>query len=241
MTIIGFDVDQNVGPLAEKIVAAGYQFVGRYLKNLAIFEAQELSDVGIPIVSIWEGHGNKATFTSEQGKADGIAARGAAMAIGQPRGTVIISAIDYNAPEGDWPGIEDYFSEFSLALSTSYKAGGYGNGLMLGKLLDQNLISVAYLAGAEGWWGSVGFTRWHIRQHPTITDLALGIEIDGCEAVSLAAVMGWTLPPAAPAAAVPSALALQKALNATGAGLVEDGVWGPRSAAALAAYYRAHG
>ncbi len=237
---IGFDVDQNVGPLAPRIVAAGYGVVQRYLKNLTIEEARQLSDAGLLIGSIWERRGDKASFTAAQGFSDGATALAAAQALGQPKGSVIISAIDYNAPPEDWINIGPYFSSYGAGLGGYYRAGGYGNGLMLGKLLDARLISIAYLAGAGGWFGSAGFTRWHIRQHPTTMDLALGIEIDGCEAVD-GDIGAWRLPPAAPVAAVPTALALQQALNAHGATLREDGVWGSRSAAALTNYYSTHG
>ncbi len=235
----GFDTDRSVGPLAGKIVAAGYQFVGRYLKNLTRVEAQELSSAGIAIVSIWERNGDRASFTAAQGQNDGVLASAVAKALGQPEGSVIISAIDYDAPIEDWAGIQDYFDEFAVALGDhGYKAGAYGNGLMLGKLLDAGIIEVAYLAGAESWRESLGFTRWQIRQHPTITDLSLGIEIDRCDAQG--DFGAWRLL-APPAVRVPSALEMQKALNAYGAGLTEDNVWGPRSAAALATYYRLHG
>jgi len=237
----GFDVDQDVGHLAAQIKAAGYDFVGRYLKNLTVGEMRALSAAGISIVSIWERSGGRDSLNRGQGVVDGTNARAWALDLGQPKGSAIYSAIDYDAPVADWPEIADYFGAFNNALARDYECGAYGNGLMLGRLLDTGIIDRAYLAGASGWYGSAGFTKWDIRQHPTITDQTLGIEIDPCEAVDddFGAWMLALEPSQMPT--VPSALELQKALNAAGATLVEDNVWGPRSAAALAAYYRDHG
>lgn len=233
--IRGFDTNHEVGYLASMIAETGYAFVGRYLKNLTPGEVRALSAAGVGIVSIWERRGDRATFTSNQGQADGVAARTAARALGQPKGSVIVSAIDYDAPEADWLNIQSYFFSFHAALG-EYEAGAYGNGLMLGKLLDAGLISVAYKAGAADWAGSTGFVRWHIKQQPTVFDVTLGISIDPCDAID-GFIGAWRLPSSA-APEVPTALSLQQALNAHGANLSEDGVWGPRSAAALAAHYR---
>src|SRR6266700_5235099 len=114
--IRGFVVLQPVGGLAPQIARAGYHFVGRYLKNLGSEEIADLSDAGIYIVSIWENRGDRVNFSPAQGVLDGTGARQLALNLDQPRGSAIVSAIDYDASEADWPNIRGYFAAFMAGL-----------------------------------------------------------------------------------------------------------------------------
>lgn len=258
----GFDADQNIGPLAAKIVANEYYFVGRYLKNLLAAEVSQLSDAGLLIVSIHERRGDPSSFSASQGTVDGQLATRQARMLGQPAGSVIVSAIDFDAQPNHLPTIVAYFGSYREALAIGgYRAGAYGNGLALGTLLDHKLIEIAYLAGSMGWTGSHAFDdakRWHIRQHPTILGRTptpvmhggLGIAIDPCDAID-GDFGGWSLTAAKPGTATApttapdpvrsaaqtftaAALALQTELKTARlyAGAL-DGDWGPASRAAL--------
>ncbi|SFU71439.1 DUF1906 domain-containing protein [Alicyclobacillus macrosporangiidus] len=138
MTIIAKAVD-CYSPLtaasAKALKAAGYVAVGRYLghlthgwsKALTPGEVSAIRGAGLAIISIWEGAGDKlAYFTYSQGLQDGAQAVTEAKALGQPAGTPIYFAVDFDTADRDMPQIRLYLDGVRRNLGP-YKLGVYGS------------------------------------------------------------------------------------------------------------------
>lgn len=176
----GFDASRDLTPFAPGLKAAGYSFVGRYYninnqaKNLTLAEAKVLSSLGLSIIAVWEnGYPIKSSyFSHDVGVHDGTSAYFYAQkTIGQPAGTPIYFAVDYDASSADlvnnivpyFIGIADGFKAIS-GNSPVYPVGVYGSGLVCNSLLTQNLAAYTWLAQSSGWQGSAGFTQYNIKQ-----------------------------------------------------------------------------
>lgn len=196
--------------------AAGMTFVARYYgqpgsrKLLLAPEVELIRAAGFRILSVFESSAGRALGGVEHGNEDGHLAVLQAQVIQQPPGTAIVFAVDLDVDVSKAINrnmLHDYFlTAGALAKTAGYKVGGYGGGNVLGYLLDEGLISVAWLAGAMGWRGSRDFDaklRWHVRQHPEVAPGAsgnqLGIGYDPNDAVSADAAGMWLPPGAAPA------------------------------------------
>ncbi len=244
MAQIGFDADQDCSSVAAAAVAKGASFVCRYFKNLTVAEVQALSAASLKIVSIFETTATRALGGAPAGATDGARALDYARQLGQPPGSAIYTTVDFGEGAVQDDAVMAYIAAFKAGLGGSYKMGVYGEGAVCAAALDAGVADYAWLSGGMGMRGSRDFadsSRATIMQD--IGDKAgldLGIAIDSDTARS-EDYGGWSLSATPVASAVPSVLSLQKALNAFGSGLTEDGVWGPRSAAALDRYYRLHG
>lgn len=182
----------HIGCLKGKVT-----FVARYLargsgaKVLTNQEALALTNSGIRIVSVWESGKPTASayFTKAQGTADGKDAYQLAERIGQPKGTPIYFAVDYDATEGEVNGpITHYFDGVGLGLadaqalsSGSYGIGVYGSGRTCRLLISSNRSSWSWLAQSAGWAEHGTYTGWWIKQ--TGKNTLCGLEIDGDIAV----------------------------------------------------------
>ncbi len=238
--LIGFDADQDCTGIAEAAAAKGAAFCCRYFKNMSVAEARALSDAGLLIVSIFETTANRALAGRVAGTVDGARSLDYAKQIGQPPGSAVYATVDFGETADDDKAVMDYLSAFKTGLANLYKLGVYAEGAVCQGALDRGIADYTWLAGGLGMRGSRMFAasaKASIEQDVGDEQgLALGISIDSDRAL-VEDYGGWSLPAAPP---MPTALDLQRALNARGANLSQDGVWGPRSAAALAAYYR-HG
>jgi hypothetical protein len=236
--------------------AHGYSFVARYYgspgssKLLLPAEARRITDAGLRIFSVFERTSGRPLEGAAAGQADATLAMVQARAAGQPEGSTICFAVDQDidmSANGD--ALYAYFDAARSALGGRYRVGGYGGGDVLGYLLNENLISVAWLAGAMGWRGSRAFDasrKWHLKQGATVSGGDLGIDYDPNVAVDLDTIGAWSLdvvPVQSPAPVPPAAVTpietikrIQEAL-----GVVSDGAWGRRSRAALNAVLTAAG
>src|SRR2546423_434381 len=112
---VGEDCTDQIGCLTDE----GFEFVGRYYntnnpsKNLTLTEAQALSAAGMTIVVVWEnGFPTKASYFSHaKGVSDATTAlEMASEVIGQPEGSAIYFAVDYDATATNVSGpITQYF------------------------------------------------------------------------------------------------------------------------------------
>ncbi len=109
----GLDVQVDSTLKIDCLTSEGFEFVGRYYntnnpsKNLKLTEAQALSAAGITIVVVWEnGFPTKASyFSNAKGVSDATAAlKMASESIGQPEGSAIYFAADYDAKAADVSG-----------------------------------------------------------------------------------------------------------------------------------------
>jgi hypothetical protein len=124
-------------PLTEKtaraLAAEGFRFAARYLvppqyawKRLTRAEAEAITAAGMNIVSVFETSANRPAGGAAAGKADGAAACREAKEIGQPAGTTIYFAVDYDAGKQDYDAIAAYLREAAAQLP-DYRVGVYGS------------------------------------------------------------------------------------------------------------------
>ncbi len=133
-TLKGFDCST---PLTAGIAAAfkadGQEFVIRYIdtntssfKRLTIAEAEIISEAGLQIVSVFERMGDQASINGLRGVSDGLVALQAAKDLGQPEGSTIYFAVDYEAQASDMSNIEAYIRAAANA-TPQYSTGIYGS------------------------------------------------------------------------------------------------------------------
>lgn len=116
---------------AEAFARDGYQFACRYLvptgwKRLTREEAELISEAGLQVISVFETTADRALGGRAAGLADGATAVRTAHAIGQPEGSAIYFAVDFDATVHQMPVVIDYIRAASEA-SPGYLAGVYGS------------------------------------------------------------------------------------------------------------------
>jgi hypothetical protein len=171
-----------------ELKSSGLDFVGRYYRDptsrwptLSPGEAAALSAAGFKIAAIWESHSQKPEYFSyASGFADGVNAYRQARAIGQPVGSAIYFAVDYNAQQPDIYGpIDHYFRGVANGLASvgglgQYRIGVYGSGAVCGYLRGARLAQYAWLSNSTAWSGYHDFTRWNIKQLGISPSLSFG-------------------------------------------------------------------
>lgn len=170
----GVDSSSVITPSAANCLAQlGFTFVARYyrshkskLNHLTRGEALSIAAAQLEIVTVFEYAGTKATyFTAAQAAMDVKDALEQAAEVGQPLGSAIYFAVDYNATLGDIDGpVTEYFKVVSSALRPKYLPGVYGSGATCAALLAAGLADFAWLSQSVGFLGTPGFTRWSIKQ-----------------------------------------------------------------------------
>jgi hypothetical protein len=164
----GLDTTVELTRHATALRAQGFDFAMRYYsnnaaKNLSLGEARALSQAGLKIGVVWETTGTHAAyFTRAQGLADGAQAwRMARESIGQPFGSAIYFAVDYDPTQADIDGgISNYFTGVRAALyvanegEPSYQAGVYGSGLCCGAMVERGMADLSWLSQSSGFAGS---------------------------------------------------------------------------------------
>jgi Domain of unknown function (DUF1906) len=91
--------------------------------------------------------------------------------IGQPAGTPIYFAVDYDASQADVSGvISQYFRGIADAFNTigsnnpAYSVGVYGSGLVCSSLLNAGFVRFTWLSQSTGFRGSKTFKAFNIKQ-----------------------------------------------------------------------------
>lgn len=181
--LTGFDTTLPMTRHAQALREQGVGFVMRYYsrnpdKNLGADEARALAAAGLHLGAIWESKGDHAGFFSRaQGEQDGSKALEEARTVGQPSGSAIYFAVDYDPSQTDIDGpVADYFAGVAAALEGGYRIGVYGSGLCCGSLLDRKAASCSWLSQSTGFAGSKAFAaekRYDLIQtleHPIVLD-----------------------------------------------------------------------
>ncbi|WP_189006085.1 DUF1906 domain-containing protein [Paenibacillus marchantiophytorum] len=128
----GFDCST---PLTVSTAAAfvkdGYLFVARYLvpsgfKALTKSEADVISKAGLQIVSVFETTANRALGGRSAGMADGATAVQVAKQVGQPEGTCIYFAVDFDVSSAQMATVIAYIQAASEA-TPAFTTGVYGS------------------------------------------------------------------------------------------------------------------
>src|ERR1700686_3923330 len=111
----GIDLPTDARDVSLELKGNRLDFVARYYRDpasrwpaLSAEEARSVSSAGMSIVAVWESHSHRPDYFSyASGYYDALAAYRQAKAIGQPSGSGIYFAVDFNAQEPDMMGPVD--------------------------------------------------------------------------------------------------------------------------------------
>jgi hypothetical protein len=164
VAIPGMDASVDCSAFASCIANAGMKFVVRYYskfvhKSITGHEAVALSQADLQVAVVYEDSNDHINFFStELGNENGTKALSLAAQIGQPAGSAIYFAVDFdpNAHQVLGP-VSDYFRALSQTLSTRYAVGVYGSGLTCRLIRDAHLAAFTWLAGSTGFQESAAF------------------------------------------------------------------------------------
>ena len=175
----GIDLPTDASDALNEIKDSKIDFVARYYRSpesrwptLTAGEAARLSSLGLKIVTVWEWHSHDpGYFSYGSGYDDAKSAHAQAKSVGQPAGSAIYFAVDYNAPGSDISGsIEQYFRGVAAGLSAAgggrsdYKVGVYGSGAVCEAVKRAGLAQYSWLTSATAWAGTLNYNDWNIRQ-----------------------------------------------------------------------------
>jgi hypothetical protein len=192
----GIDLPTDARDVSSELKGSHLDFVARYYRDpasrwpaLSAEEARAVSSAGMKLVAVWESHSHKpGYFSYSSGYYDAMTAYREARAVGQPPGSAIYFAVDYNAPPWDIMGsIDQYFRGVLAGLAASsarkapvYAVGVYGSGAVCDYLKHARLVKYAWLSNSTAWSGYDVFTDWNIRQRGSL--VTLSFSQDGNEA-----------------------------------------------------------
>jgi peptidoglycan hydrolase-like protein with peptidoglycan-binding domain len=185
----GMDTRTACGGFGGDISGAGIAFVARYYSNvsdktLTVAEAKELSGAGISIVAVYEDSNDAVDFFSSAiGSSQAARALELAASIGQPAGTAIYFAVDFDPESDDIEGvISDYFRALQAAFAaapTQYAVGVYGSGLTCRLIQSAGFATFTWLAQSTGFQEYSSFLpSAHIVQLFPSRNLTAGLSID---------------------------------------------------------------
>jgi len=120
---------------AAALAAAGYRFACRYLvperyawKRLTRAEAEVITAAGMMIVSVFETSAGRPVGGAAAGSVDGAEALQEARLIGQPAGSAIYFAVDFDAHPVHYDAIEAYLrAAAAVVCPAGYEIGVYGS------------------------------------------------------------------------------------------------------------------
>jgi hypothetical protein len=163
----GMDARVDCSPFAPRIAAGGMKFVARYYSNFAAktltpLEARKLSDSGLQIVVVFEDANDIiGVFTAARGASDATTAVQLASAVGQPAGSAIYFAVDFDPAQAEVAGpIVEYFQAVNQVLNAApvlYCAGVYGSGLTCRMIRDSGFAKFTWLSGSSAYRESSSF------------------------------------------------------------------------------------
>jgi glycoside hydrolase-like protein len=175
----GIDLPIDARDVSNELKESRLDFVARYYRDpasrwptLSAEEARMVSSAGMSLVAVWEWHSHKRDYFSyASGYSDAMAAHRQAKAIGQPAGSGIYFAVDFNAQEPDVRGpVDQYFHGVHAGLAAAagqareYRVGVYGSGAVCDYLKRARLAEYAWLSNSTAWSGYDSFTDWNIKQ-----------------------------------------------------------------------------
>nr|WP_299384790.1 DUF1906 domain-containing protein [Allomuricauda sp.] len=161
------DTAQDTSGQLDCLKKVGIQTVIRYYdhgnspihpsKRLELGEAQALSKNGFQIVVVYQTVQNKKSdFSRNKGlEAGQTALLWAKETIGQPSGSAIYFAVDYDAPPIDLENnVIPYFEGVQQVLQQEYTVGAYGSGLVTNTLKERGLCSYRWLSESSSYYGT---------------------------------------------------------------------------------------
>ena len=197
MSII--DTPFNTTSKISCLVSQGVRTVVRYYnfsnslnfpeKCLQLAEARALSAHGLQTAVVFQQRKNQVTdFTELKGVAAGRRAyRHAQDRIGQPNGSAIYFAVDFDASRDEtMNNVVSYFEGLKRAFleesggRPEYRTGAYGSGFVCAALREKGLIEFTWLAMSRGFRGTreaLTAGEFHLAQRaPAATLCGLGVD-----------------------------------------------------------------
>jgi Domain of unknown function (DUF1906) len=188
----GIDLPTDASDVLNELQDSRIEFVARYYRlpesrwpALTASEAQRLSSLGLKIVAVWESHSREpAHFSYSSGYSDAMMAYWQARAAGQPTGSAIYLAVDFNAPQQILYAIDDYFRGVAAGLAAAgeghadYAIGVYGSGAVCDAVKRAGLAQYSWLSNSFAWDGSTSYDDWNIKQGAQAPDLPFDHDSD---------------------------------------------------------------
>lgn len=176
----GIDLPTDASDVLGQLRGFPIAFVARYYRDpasrwptLTAGEVQRLSALGLKIVTVWEWHSrDPAYFSYSSGYYDALSAYRQAKGVGQPAGSAIYFAVDFNARGPTLQPVDQYFRGVAAGFAAAsggrpeYKVGVYGSGAVCAMVRGERLAQYSWLSGSTAWEGSSGYGDWSIRQAP---------------------------------------------------------------------------
>jgi len=173
---LGIDSAMDTSDVVEELRGSRIDFVARYYRDptsslpaLSSQEARKLASLGLKIVAVWEQNSpDPENLSYSSGYSDAFSAYKQAKAIGQPAGSAIYFAIDFNAHELE--PAKEYFRGIAAGLTAAsggraeYKVGVYGSGAVCDAIKRAGLARYSWLTKATSWDGSLDYNDWNIKQ-----------------------------------------------------------------------------
>jgi len=155
-------------------VDAFFGYLGPWSKCFPPVRVKVLLDAGFWLGSFFEANGTgPAAFSAATGRADAQLALTHAKNLGQPKGSGICPAVDYDAQPQDFDRIRAYLNGWWSVIGGMYKLGLYGNPAVLEAFRGE----VDYLIQPSAWSGNIRVPGIAAYQHSVSTTLA-GISVD---------------------------------------------------------------
>ncbi len=186
MSFNALDTSQSTANLINCLKQNGIVAVGRYYagdralsKVLTAAEASALSAAGIKIWTVYQDSQNQvADFNQSKGSAAASAALSYAQTvIGQPKGSGIYFAVDFDASATDFSSaITPFFEAIKTVFSAAgspYRIGVYGSGLVCQGLLNASLVQLTWLSQSKGFQQTAEFSasnRWNLTQQLSVSN-----------------------------------------------------------------------
>ncbi|MDR6883005.1 DUF1906 domain-containing protein [Bacillus sp. 3255] len=179
----GFDCSTPLtAKTAAAFAAAGYAFVGRYLvpanykKAMTKAESRLINQAGIDIISVFETTANRALGGRTAGLNDGYTAVEVAKQVGQPEGSTIYTAVDFDVTAAQMPIVLEYIKGFSEA-TPRYNTGVYGSYTVINAAMAERVCSRFWQTYA--WSRGKKANKIHIYQYKNdITENGIGVDLN---------------------------------------------------------------
>jgi len=161
---------------AKALAAEGVKFAVRYLvppayawKRLLKPEADAIQAAGLRLASVFQLGADRPKGGAGNGAADGKSALAEAIAIGQPAGSAVFLAVDYDAKPDDYDKIEAYLRAAQDELP-GYHVGVYGHFGVIEEMARRG--ACRYFWQTYAWSGGKKSNRAHLWQYKNNVTLA---------------------------------------------------------------------
>lgn len=219
------DTNRRLTPRIDCLKSSGVSTAIRYYarttaqpeKRLVRAEAEALVGAGLSIAVVHQAGGaSPDSFSRAAGKKDAEYSFAYAIeTIGQPAGTAIYFAVDFDCDADNYTSrVLPHFNAIdevakSGVFSRTFDIGAYGNGLVLSRLLAAGLCKYAWISQSMGHHESKQFKaggRWTLAQRLPSSLCGIGVDVDDLNPAtgdfgSFASLQPTTTAHAAPAAA----------------------------------------